>query len=114
LNRGTVTVEDYAHGSKIRLSLGSPSYGKVGRSVQTVSKRGTGTFARALWVGRKYVVLLAYSQWVDRNGCAAGDSYRLCSVDDEHMIRSQFGDLAAERALDTLRVPTVDVVAVAS
>jgi hypothetical protein len=107
--RSTVIVHEADFDTTIRLSLGAPSYGSGSDRIRSCDEIGTGVFARALWVGRKHVVLLTYSQWVDRNGMCTGDQYRLCNVDDVRTIRQIFGDGAAERALDTLRIPVVTV-----
>jgi hypothetical protein len=107
-SRRTVVVHDEQACTTLRLSLGAPAHGGRG-SLSRDREIGTGVFARALWIGRKYVVLLAYSQWVTRTGECTGDTYRLCDVDDARMIRRIFGDAAAEAVLDTLRTPVVTV-----
>lgn len=110
MGRRTVTVAADAFGDAVvRLSLGEPTYGERAGRLRESDSIGTGVFARALWVGRKYVVLLTYSQWATRDGSVTGDSYSLCSPADARMIRRVFGADAAERALDTMRVRTVDV-----
>jgi hypothetical protein len=105
----SVTVHDEERDETLRLKLGQPTYGATGSALRQSDEIATGVFARALWIGRKYVVLLTYSQWQTRTGECAGDTYRLCTAADGNLIRRQFGDQAAESALDTLRVPAVDV-----
>jgi hypothetical protein len=101
--RRTVTVEADDYGdATIRLSLREPSY-------TNDVEIATGVFARSLWVGRKYVVLLTYSQWQQRDGTCRGDQYQLCTVADAGMIRHVFGDDATEQMLNTLRVPVRNI-----
>ena len=110
MTRRTVTVAADEFGDAVvRLSLGEPTYGECNGRLRGSQSIGTGVFARALWVGRKYVVLLTYSQWATRDGSVTGDGYSLCSPADARMIRRVFGDEAAEDALDTMRITAVDV-----
>jgi hypothetical protein len=110
--RRTVIVSSSPDGydAPIRLSLGEPTHGSVSGRLGRDMEVGTGVFARALWIGRKHVVLLTYSQWDAGDGSCTGDTYRLCDVDDARMIGRVFGDDAQEAMLDTLRVPvrTID------
>lgn len=93
----------------IRLRLGLPDYGSTESRLLESAQLGTGCYARALWIGRKHVVALTYSQWVTRAGACEGDRYQMCDDSDAGWIRRIFGDYAAERALDVWRVPVVSV-----
>lgn len=105
--RRTVTVSDN-YDRTTRLSLGEPHYGSVSGRLQRCDEIGTGLFARALWIGRKHVVLLTYSQWATRDGRCTGDQYSLVTADDAHMIRRVFGNSVANEVLDALRVPVAE------
>lgn len=110
MRRRTVTVAADRFGDAVvRLSLGEPTYGQRAGRLRVADSIGTGVFALALWIGRKYVVLLTYSQWARRDGSVTGDSYSLCTPEDARMICRVFGADAAEEALDTMRFRTVDV-----
>ena len=106
--RHTVTVHDSQYDSTIRLSLGEPHYGSVDGGLASDTEIGTCVFSRALWIGRRHVVLLTYSQWTRRDGTCTGDTYRRCDAEDVDTIRRLYGADAAERALDALRVPVTE------
>jgi hypothetical protein len=111
MKKRTITVSTAdGYGDTIRLSLGEPHYGAVSASLKRTDEIGTGVFARALWIGRKHVVLLTYSQWQRRDGACTGDTYRLCDADDARMVERVFGDDAAEAMLNALRTPVVETI----
>lgn len=105
----TVHVTRPDHDDTIRLLLGVPAYGDADAPIRRSNECGTGVFVRALWLGRKHVVILTYSQWQRRDGTATGDVYRLCCADDLPFIARHFGDDAEEAAARVLRVRSENV-----